>query len=677
MTSLEHAVSFIAAYPHLAYPVVFLLACSESLPVLGAVIPGTIVIVALSALIPSGTLKLYPMLAAAFAGAIAGDGMGYWLGHQYGERVFALWPIKNYPASRTASESFIARHGGKSVFMARFLPGVRAFVPLVAGMSGMQPGRFYLVNILSAAIWAPSHVIPGLLAATLAGSMGRNALPLIAVVGLLALLLWAALRIVSLLVGRLLPLATSGIDVARNWSARRSDWASRIVLALVNPDKTEPPILGLLVVVLIGAGWLFFGIAEDVINGDPLVSFDQAIFELLRGFRTAALDRIIIAITELGDTPVVIAVVATVLGFLLLRRSWRTAAYFLAAVAGGSLFNSVIKATVQRARPMSDLYTGFSDFSFPSGHSTENAVLYGFIAYLVCRRLSGRLQIAVILMTVSLVAAIAFSRIYIGAHYFSDVAGGLAFASAWLTVLMIAYHSHRAASEGIGGLAFVACAALLIGGSFHIWKAHANDVKRYAVQDEVPAISLESWWNGGWQDQPANRVDLTGEVEEPFILQWAGELDDLQHQLEGQGWQVSQPWSFETASRYLGSASDTLQLPASPSLERGKIPSLILQKPASDKASSRKLIYVWRADADVYDQQRHPLWLAAMVEQTVKHPFGLPWSTSKAMTAVTDLKSLGDAELRYRHSPPTSATANEIVIGRSLTITLPIVPTDH
>ena len=67
MMSLEHAVGFIAAYPHLAYLhlaylVVFLLACPESLPVLGAVVAGTIVIVALSTLTPSGTLKLYPML---------------------------------------------------------------------------------------------------------------------------------------------------------------------------------------------------------------------------------------------------------------------------------------------------------------------------------------------------------------------------------------------------------------------------------------------------------------------------------------------------------------------------------------------------------------------------------------------------------------------------------------
>jgi undecaprenyl-diphosphatase len=61
------------------------------------------------------------------------------------------------------SEAFFARHGDKSVFIARFVPGVRAFIPLIAGVLGMRVSRFYAANILSALVWAPSHILPAVL----------------------------------------------------------------------------------------------------------------------------------------------------------------------------------------------------------------------------------------------------------------------------------------------------------------------------------------------------------------------------------------------------------------------------------------------------------------------------------------------------------------------------------
>lgn len=84
LTSLVSSVTeFLTAHPHVAYLAVFLLALSESLPIIGVVIPGTAVILALSTLVPSGVLLLWPLLVAAILGAIAGDGFAFWLGHRY------------------------------------------------------------------------------------------------------------------------------------------------------------------------------------------------------------------------------------------------------------------------------------------------------------------------------------------------------------------------------------------------------------------------------------------------------------------------------------------------------------------------------------------------------------------------------------------------------------------
>lgn len=80
------------------------------------------------------------------SGAIVGDGVSFWLGHRYHEKIVGLWPLNRNPALKERSEAFFTRHGNKSVFLARFIPGVRAFIPLFAGIAGMSSFRFYIAS---------------------------------------------------------------------------------------------------------------------------------------------------------------------------------------------------------------------------------------------------------------------------------------------------------------------------------------------------------------------------------------------------------------------------------------------------------------------------------------------------------------------------------------------------
>jgi membrane protein DedA with SNARE-associated domain len=96
-------------HPHFAYGLVLLLAFSESLPVLGAVVPGTAIIIGLAALVPSGVLKLSPLLVAALIGAMIGDGLSFWLGHRYHEQILTRWPFRRYPQLIERSEAFFKK----------------------------------------------------------------------------------------------------------------------------------------------------------------------------------------------------------------------------------------------------------------------------------------------------------------------------------------------------------------------------------------------------------------------------------------------------------------------------------------------------------------------------------------------------------------------------------------
>lgn len=188
-------IDFIAQHPHYAVAAVFVLALSEAVPLVGIVVPGSTLIIAVSALATGAEINPWLLLVAAVSGAIIGDGFSFWLGQRYHREILLAWPLRRYPQFVDRSEAFILRYGGGSVFLARFTAVVRAFVPLVAGVLRMAPRQFYVANVLSALAWAPAHVFPGVLLAfaiKLAGaSGGKLAIFLIALAIGLAVAVWA------------------------------------------------------------------------------------------------------------------------------------------------------------------------------------------------------------------------------------------------------------------------------------------------------------------------------------------------------------------------------------------------------------------------------------------------------------------------------------------------------
>jgi len=161
---IDPLVTFVATNAWLAYLTLFLAALLEAVPVVGSVIPGSTIILALSALVPGGELKLHWVLLAAIGGAVLGDGSAFLVGHREQKEILSTWPLSGYPRVIAQSEAFFRRWGTWAVFLARFVPPIRAFVPVTAGALDMPPSRFYVVNIPAILLWAPLHVLPGVAA---------------------------------------------------------------------------------------------------------------------------------------------------------------------------------------------------------------------------------------------------------------------------------------------------------------------------------------------------------------------------------------------------------------------------------------------------------------------------------------------------------------------------------
>ncbi|MDP1576965.1 MAG: DedA family protein, partial [Cypionkella sp.] len=234
---LSQFVDFLGAHQMLAIFFAFLVAFGEALLIIGLFVPSTTVLVGLGALIGLGKMAFLPVFAATVAGAIAGDALSFWAGVHWKQQIRTFWPFARYSALMAKGEQFIARHGGKSIFIVRFIPGVKAVVPTIAGMMGMTATRFALVNVGSAFVWAAAHLLPGI-------ALGRGlqvvhaANPRFAILAGLgaaaALLAWAALRLVR---GILVPAADRGRQRLALWLERQGGRSGALARVLRNHDR--------------------------------------------------------------------------------------------------------------------------------------------------------------------------------------------------------------------------------------------------------------------------------------------------------------------------------------------------------------------------------------------------------------------------------------------------------
>jgi len=158
------AVDLVAVYPVWALGVAFAAAVIEAVAVLGILIPGTPILMAVAGAAAMVGRSMVPYLAVSIVGAVIGDFLSFWIGRRFSASLCGVWPFSRWPTLLENSTRFFKRYGLYSVGLCRFVPIFRSTVPLVAGMAGMRPGRFILANVASAFIWAPLHIYPAQLA---------------------------------------------------------------------------------------------------------------------------------------------------------------------------------------------------------------------------------------------------------------------------------------------------------------------------------------------------------------------------------------------------------------------------------------------------------------------------------------------------------------------------------
>ncbi|MGQ4584679.1 VTT domain-containing protein [Lysobacter sp. F60174L2] len=530
---IESATSWISANPVAAGALIFMVAFCDALVVAGIVVPALPLLFAVGALVGLGHIDGPYALACAALGAFAGDSLSYWIGYRWGPQLRQRWPFARYPQWLDRGESLFRRHGIKSIFIARFVGAVRPFVPAIAGMLRMPLRRYAVPSLVACVAWAALFLAPGWV-------LGASYEAVASVADRLALALGAMAVAVALV--------WAGVLYTWRWFAEHADallaralrWTrmhprlGRYAGALIDPNRPESASLAMLAACLLAISWIWFTLLAMLLaSGGPL-ALDHQLHELMWTLRNPLADRLMAGLASLGDAQVLGAAAAVALAYLLWRRRWMAAAHWLAALVFGLVLTALLEAVIVMPRPP----TAPAGFGFPSVAVTMTTIVFGFFAVLIARELPGRKRVWPYLLAGVVTTVIAFARLYLGAHWTSDLVGGTLFGLAWVLVLGIAYRSHVARSFWMRPLAILFYGTFALAAAWHAPRAADTLLAKFSVAPPTDVIATVDWWQQDWSTLPARRNEGDERLRWPLDVQVAGPLEPLRQALQSAGWRV-------------------------------------------------------------------------------------------------------------------------------------------
>lgn len=416
------------------YLLVGVFAFAEVGAFVGIIVPGETVMLLGGAVAGQGAISIYLLIGIAWFAAWAGDTTSFLIGRRLG-REFVIRRGPRFGVSHERFEKvedYFSRHGGKTIFIGRFVSLLRAFAPFVAGSSGMRYRDFVPYSVLGCGLFVTAHILIGYVFSrsidTAAKYAGTGAFLLGALIVVLVglIVLYRHFREAE---NRRAAATWMGRHRATRWLivlGRRFQPQLRFLWDRVTPGGTFGlELTSLLATIAVS---LFVLISYAVVLGHEPgpTPGDLTAMEIVEGIRTGWLTELAKLVTALGSGVVAWGMALLCAVFLATRRRWTELTVLIAGMTLSALGFHQIKAAVDRPRPPEPL-VGFSGSSFPSGHAAYS-VLYVWLAVTIVIRLRPGMAwgAAVVATGIALTALVGLSRVYLGVHYLSDVTAGWA-----------------------------------------------------------------------------------------------------------------------------------------------------------------------------------------------------------------------------------------------------------
>ncbi len=585
----QDLLSWLSANPGWSGFWIFVMSFVESLAFVGILVPGIIILFGLGALVSLGALDMLPIWLMGSLGAFAGDAVSYIIGHRYRSRLPYVWPFSRFPKMLERGRHYFRVHGPKSVVVGRFIGPLRPVIPITAGMLGLSPKRFLMVDIPACIVWTPAYLVPGMLfGASLEVASeyaGRMSLVLTIAVVVLWLTWWVIWTAYEILASR-----------SARWLRHVIRWLRRhpIYRRIAGPllDSTQPEVLsitmmGLLLVILFwGLVMLLF---LSPFSAHPQ-SVDQAVQAYALNLRNHMADPLMVALTQLSRLWVLIPTSMAVLLWLLGAGRQMAALHWLVAMGGGVILQILLGWSL-RATPVLN-ETGANALYDPSAAVTLATVVLGYFAVMVARELKRRKRKWPYVITGVLLSLLVLAQLYLGLDWLSGALVGVALGMAWTFVVGIAYRQRATRSFNGVTASLIFFGMLTVTFLWQVDQKLETDINALKLPLHKREMLAQHWWEDEWKTLPRERTRTQTVAAREFNFQFSGDPRNLTRLLDAHGWQVAEPANWRWSIMSLNPEPTEYTLPPLKRDYLGHADVLLLHRLGGDP-SKQETIRLW------------------------------------------------------------------------------------
>ncbi len=605
---LQPLMDYLRQHPQIGLLITFVIAFIESLPLLGTLFPGSITMTAIGALIGSSVLPATATFIWAIAGAFIGDCFGFWLGNRYHESIRSIWPIYKFTKWLDIGEKFFAKHGGKSIIIGRFIGPTRSAMPLIAGIFRVTWSKFIPVGLIAAVLWSLVYILPGVLLGALALEFPPGKVTKVLLVGLAFIVaLWLIFWAIQYFFKQLGRLIGKNIDMVWNWLNRHYP-SYTLIRLITNQQKPEDHYQLMLVLLALISSLFFLLLWLNISHDGAFVAINTPLFYLIQSFQSSASTSFWALITLLATpTGMIITSILAAVGFAFFKQ-WRACVHLLILTFLAATAVEGIKWLYYFPRPTSFLKNALSS-SFPSGHTIMGIVVFGFLAFLTSRIVSKKIPFIIAIVIILLIS---LSRLFLGQHWLTDILGAWLLGLSLLLFIIVSYQRQPKPNSRFTldkkYLAIILTLSILIPWAVNLLLHWQTTIRNSQASWPQVTLSFRQWWSEPTIGVPLYRSDRFGHLAQPFNIQWAASLEEIQTFLIKNGWEELERYSHvQNTIQRIMKVEPEFHMPILGWLYRNQPPVLFYIKHLK---SSQDILELQLWDSGVrFNDSSLPLWV--------------------------------------------------------------------